>query len=72
MRVIRLVIGIMIIAQGIYENEWLFILLGGSFSLMPLFNVGCSSCNMSIRKDVDDHTLDVVYEEVGNNTSSTD
>lgn len=43
MRLIRLAMGVFIIFQGIESNQWLFVLLGGVFSLMPLINIGCCS-----------------------------
>lgn len=50
MRLLRLILGIIIIVQGIQGSDWSFILLGSLFSLMPIFNVGCcgaSGCNTS-------------------------
>ncbi|HUH73173.1 MAG TPA: hypothetical protein VLZ75_02085 [Chitinophagales bacterium] len=65
MRFIRLALGIAIIIQGVQASEWMFIVLGAMFSLMPIFNLGCSSGNCSIPKDksiaIDD---DVIFEEV--------
>lgn len=52
-RVLRLAIGIFIIVQGVMANQWLFVGLGGLFSLMPLMNIGCcgtSSCNAPIKR----------------------
>lgn len=48
MRFLRLAAGLAIVAQGIYTHDWIFIILGGMFALLPIFNVGCcgsSSCN---------------------------
>lgn len=66
MRVLRLALGIFIIGQGIVAKDWLFIALGGLFSLMPLLNVGCcgvSGCNTPVRKN-NGNIEDVSYEEV--------
>ncbi len=66
MRVLRLVLGIFIIVQGIREGEWLFMMLGGLLSLMPLMNIGCcgpAGCNTHIPK-TDRKTEDITYEEV--------
>lgn len=41
MRVLRLALGIFVIAQGIHAKEWWFVVMGGLFSLMPLLNIGC-------------------------------
>ena len=53
MRVLRLALGIFVIAQGIQTKEWWLVAMGGLFSLMPLLNIGCcgvSGCNTSISK----------------------
>lgn len=67
MRIIRLILGIVIIAQGFQAHQWMFVALGGLFTLMPLFNVGCCSTagcgtNYSSRKPTG--TEDITYEEV--------
>lgn len=49
MRVLRLILGVIIVVQSIYTKEWLFIMLGIAFVLLPIFNVGCcgaSSCSV--------------------------
>lgn len=43
MRILRLGIGLLVVGQGIYAGDYLFVLLGGLFALMPLLNVGCGS-----------------------------
>ncbi len=66
MRVLRLAIGIFIIVQGVQTKEWLFVALGGLFSLMPLLNIGCcgaSGCNTPVRKN-NGKIEDVSYEEI--------
>lgn len=66
MRVIRLALGIFIIVQGVQTGEWMFILLGGLFSLMPLLNIGCcavGNCTVSPSQKQKD-TDDITYEEV--------
>ena len=67
MRIIRLVLGIFIIVQGIQVQQWLFIALGGLFTLMPLFNVGCCStavCGTNYSQRKSTGTEDITYEEV--------
>ena len=52
-RIFRLVLGVVILIQGLKANDWMFILLGAGFAAMPLFNVGCcsnGSCETPIRK----------------------
>lgn len=66
MRVLRLALGIFIIVQGIQTKEWLFVALGGLFSLMPLLNIGCcgaSGCNTPVRKS-NGKNEEVSYEEI--------
>lgn len=66
MRVLRLALGIFIIVQGVQTKEWLFVALGGLFSLMPIMNIGCcgaSGCNTPVRKS-NRTTEDVSYEEI--------
>ena len=66
MRLLRLAIGIYIIVIGIQESNIWFVILGGMFSLMPLFNIGCcglSSCNMPVVKS--NKTInDITFTEV--------
>ncbi|HEY1054380.1 hypothetical protein [Emticicia fontis] len=42
-RILRLVFAIVVIVQGFQVHEWLLVILGGIFSLMPLMNIGCGS-----------------------------
>jgi hypothetical protein len=52
-RIFRLILGVVIIIQGVKANDWMFIILGSAFAAMPLFNVGCcsnESCETPIRK----------------------
>lgn len=66
MRILRLALGIFIIVQGVQAQQWLFVGLGGLFSLMPLLNIGCcgvSGCNTPIRKS-NQKTEDITYEEI--------
>lgn len=53
MRIIRLAMGIFIIFQGVQSDQWMFVIMGGLFSLMPLLNIGCNStsgCRVPISK----------------------
>ncbi len=66
MRVLRLALGIYIIVQGVIENQWMFVILGGLFSLMPLINMGCcgtSGCNTPTPKS-NKKVEDITFEEV--------
>ena len=43
MRILRLVLGMAILVQGIMDGHWMFIFLGILLSAMPLLNAGCCS-----------------------------
>lgn len=68
MRIIRLLLGMAIIIQGIYTAQWMFVILGSLFSLMPLLNIGCCSnnnCNTHMpSKQKHQPTENIPYEEV--------
>ena len=44
-RVIYLVLGTIIIAQSVKEQQWALVLAGGYFAAMGLFAFGCASGN---------------------------
>jgi hypothetical protein len=65
-RLLRLLVGIMIVIQAIEIRDVILVLLGGVFCFMPLFNIGCCSvntCFVSKVKSTNDKT-DIDYEEV--------
>ncbi|MFN8248774.1 MAG: hypothetical protein U0T68_07500 [Ferruginibacter sp.] len=67
MRVLRLALGIFIIAQGIVAQDWIFIIAGSIFSLMPILNMGCcatSSCSVQQYRKASKNISDSSYEEV--------
>ena len=50
-RVLRLVMALFVIYQGVTSQQWLFVGLGIIFALLPLFNLGCcgtNSCTTSL------------------------
>lgn len=66
MRILRLAMGVFIITQGIMANEWILTIMGGIFSLLAIFNMGCcgtSTCGrpIKIRKN---QIEEVSFEEV--------
>lgn len=73
-RVIRLILGIMIIVQSIQFREYWFALVGLLFAGMAVFGMGCAggACaappmKRSTQKDEDSTQKNtIVYEEVGN------
>lgn len=67
MRVLRLVVGMFIVVQGIQMGDWQLMALGGLFSLMPLFNVGCcgnAGCHTMPKLKHNQKIEDITYEEV--------
>jgi hypothetical protein len=51
MRIIRLLMGVFLIIQGIVAHQFMAVALGSSFALLPLLNLGCgcegSSCDIN-------------------------
>lgn len=43
MRAIRLILGLVILAQGIDASDYLISALGGLFAAFAIFNFGCSA-----------------------------
>ena len=44
-RLLRLAMGLAIIYQGIISRQWIFVFLGGVFTLLPIVNIGCGGTN---------------------------
>ena len=68
-RVIRLVLGIMIAVQSLPAGEYLMATIGAAFSLLALFDMGCSSGACTPTRNYDRTTGNIKntkYEEVGN------
>lgn len=64
MRVIRLVLGIIIIVQGIMMKEWLYMILGGFFTLFAIMNVGCCGTSCNINRKENPSGKPISYEEI--------
>ncbi len=70
MRILRLALGIFIVVQGVQASEWRLMLLGGLFSLMPVFSVGCcgnGGCSVPSRPSRDNDegkSKEIAYEEI--------
>ncbi len=65
-RMLRLILGIVILVQGISTKDVSIGFVGLLFTMMPLFNIGCcgaGACN-SPTKNVIDSKKEVTYEEV--------
>ncbi len=66
MRVLRLVVGLIVVVQAVITKDILFGTLGGLFTLMPLLNIGCcgsAGCNVPTRRS-NKEVKDISYEEV--------
>ncbi|MEQ7801923.1 hypothetical protein ABDJ41_19160 [Pedobacter sp. ASV1-7] len=67
MRFIRLVLGVIVSVQGFQAHQWMLVALGGLFTLMPVFNIGCCStagCKTTYSSRKTTATEDITYEEV--------
>ena len=68
MRVIRLILGLLIITQGIITQEWSLLILGIIFTIIPIFNKNCcgpSGCEPQPRNRHTKASIkDVSYEEI--------
>lgn len=67
MRILRLVLSVIIVTQGLRSGDWRLMLLGALFSLMPLLNMGCcagGSCAAPPEKNNKGQSDSVSYEEV--------
>lgn len=66
-RIIRLLLGVAIIAQSVRSGHWALMIAGILFSLMPVFNIGCcaaGNCNTPVRKVQHTENNDIIYEEI--------
>ena len=66
MRIIRFLMAIFVIAQGIETEQWLIVMVGALFALLPLFNVGCcqnNACEIK-QKPNQSNSEEIEYEEV--------
>ena len=66
MRVLRLGLGLAVLAQAVIAKDVLFALLGLAFTAMPVFNIGCcgtAGCAVPPKKEPGT-TKDITYEEV--------
>lgn len=67
MRIIRLVLGVIVIGQGVNNGEVLYYVLGGMLVLMALANAGCcgaGGCAVNPRSAKGKEEKEIVYEEV--------
>jgi len=62
-RVIRVAIGVFIIAQGVYAYDTFSIVLGSVFGGMALFNVGCCGAN-GCATDIHQTSKSVISQEI--------
>lgn len=65
-RLLRLLLGIIIIVQAIINKDWIFGLAGLFFAGMALFNQGCcgtGACYTPIKKEFTKNK-EITYEEV--------
>ncbi len=67
MRVVRLVVGCIIILQGVFAKDSVLIILGIMFGGMALANLSCcgvGGCVVNTKAEINKNE-NVIYEEVG-------
>lgn len=69
LRLIRLLLGVMIIVQSVGIKDYLFGSIGLLFAVMTLLNIGCCSTgvcstNLYSEKSTNDSKKETTYEEV--------
>lgn len=70
MRAIRLILGLVVIGQGIHAGDYLIAGLGAVFAATAIFNIGCCAnagvCNTYVnpRTGAKNQPEEVQYEEV--------
>lgn len=65
-RILRLVLGVIIIVQGIYSKDWQISMVGLLFAVLSLFNIGCCGSNgcYTTTKATQSTNKEISYEEV--------
>ncbi len=67
MRLIRLVLGVIILVQGIMQKEYAFAFVGALFAALSIANIGCCGsqgcATTPINKDFK-NSKEITYEEV--------
>lgn len=66
LRLLRLGMGVAVLLQGIMGKDPMFAAMGGLFTLMPLFNIGCcgsSGCGVTPKRGGQERQ-EIAYEEV--------
>lgn len=65
-RALRLVVGLILIYEGIRAGNWGMTAIGVGFTLLPLMNVGCGTstgCGVQTKRDVGQ---EISFEEIKN------
>ncbi|MFY7964385.1 MAG: hypothetical protein ACOVO1_05780 [Chitinophagaceae bacterium] len=65
-RILRLILGIIIIVQSIYSKDWQISIIGLLFTGLAVFNIGCcgaGGCYTS-SKSSQNNNKEIKYEEV--------
>ena len=68
MRLLRLVLAMIILVQGVIVKDWTFFVMGGFLALMAFLNIGCcgvNGCSVPTKKNNATTTNEIHYEEVG-------
>lgn len=65
-RAIRLILGTLILVEGVQAGHWILIIFGAVFAGMSVLNIGCPlgpKCSTPV-SDYEDEEREVIYEEV--------
>lgn len=69
-RILRLILGIIILVQGVEAQQWVLVILGFMFTLMPVLNSGCCNsigavgCKPTRKSDRNSSIQDIKYEQI--------
>lgn len=69
-RILRLILGIIILIQGVEAQQWVLVILGFMFALMAVLNSGCCNsigvvgCKPTRTSDRNTSIQDIKYEQI--------
>lgn len=72
-RLLYLIMGVLLVVQSVYEQQYFGLAFGAYFMAMGIFNFGCAAggcygnaCSIDARQKPDDNTVEPVFEEIKN------
>ncbi len=66
MRILRVLLGVIIVVQGVTAKDMSFILIGALLAAMGVFNIGCgpAGCGVTYKNNTKSNNSAVEFEEV--------